>query len=377
MSDSVRICMAHPNPGPECETFIQALVDRLPGVCEVLYGGHMPCFNGKGDFLGDGERCALPPEFSPDGIPCNPAQRERYDQVLTHLEKLAPDVVLAEYGPTGVALMDVCKELSIPLVVKFHGYDSFLTPVVEKYRAGYSRLFEYVSAVVTVSKHQAKAVTALGALQEKMHVIPTGVDTERFCGGAPDAVPPHFVSVGRFVDKKAPESLLLSFSTLADSIPEVRLTMVGDGVLHETCTRLATGLGLADKVDFVGRVNHDTVVEIMRKARCFVQHSVTSASGDQEGTPNAILEAMATGLPVIATRHGGISDAVIHRQTGLLCEEGDVSAMAQNMSTMALDPEKAARMGQTGRKQAQELHEMSFMTNKLFRLLERVTEKKS
>jgi colanic acid/amylovoran biosynthesis glycosyltransferase len=88
----------------------------------------------------------------------------------------------------------------------------------------------------------------------------------------------------------------------------------------------------------------------MQSSRAFVQHSVTTQDGDSEGTPVAVLEAGASGLPVVATRHAGIKDAVVDRKTGLLIDEGDIEGMAGQMIRLAQDPHLAADLGQAGRR---------------------------
>lgn len=369
MTGSPRICMAHPNPGPECETFIQALADRLPGVCDVLHGGHMPCFDKTGRPLSGKAPAELPPQFSTDGIPATPEEQGHYDALVQHLEDLAPDVVLAEYGPTGVAMHRICRDLGIPLAVKFHGYDCSVRETVAKYRAGYDRLFREARAVIAVSDSQVRALEKLGAPSDRLHLIPTGVDVRLFSPASPGENPPNFISVGRFVDKKGPEGVLCAFALVHRDNPETRLTMVGDGILRETCVRLAGHLGLTDVVSFPGRLTHDEVRHELARARCFVQHSLTPPSGDREGTPNAVLEASASALPVVATRHGGIPDAVIHKTTGLLCEEGDVEAMAAHMAHLADTPADAVRYGLAGRRHMEENYAMADNVRALVRVL--------
>lgn len=107
----------------------------------------------------------------------------------------------------------------------------------------------------------------------------------------------------------------------------------------------------------------------MKKSEIFLQHSVTDESGDEEGLPVAILEAMAYALPVIATRHAGIPEAVIERETGLLVDERDTSAMSEALVTLALDKTRRANMGAAGRVRAAELFSAQAEIASLRRLL--------
>jgi len=125
--------------------------------------------------------------------------------------------------------------------------------------------------------------------------------------------------------------------------------MVGNGPLLDECRELAKSLQIEQAVAFLGAQSHEVVQEEMRGARCFVQHSVEASNGDCEGTPLGILEAGATGLPVVSTRHAGIADVVIEDETGFLVDEGDVKGMAENMVRLARDPDLAGRLGRAGR----------------------------
>ena len=126
--------------------------------------------------------------------------------------------------------------------------------------------------------------------------------------------------------------------------------MIDEGLLRDVCMDLAMTLNIEDAVTFLGAQPPTVVRQEMRQARCFVQHSVTAESnGDSEGTPVGILEAGASGLPVVSTRHAGILDVVIDEETGLLVDERDVAGMALRMRRMLDDPDLAARLGQAAR----------------------------
>ncbi len=108
----------------------------------------------------------------------------------------------------------------------------------------------------------------------------------------------------------------------------------------------------------------------MRGARCFVQHSVTDSTGDSEGTPVAVLEAGAMGLPVVATRHAGIPDVVIEGETGLLVDERDAVGMAAHMISLARDPGTANRLGREAAARIRKFYTMDQSISRLSRILE-------
>jgi glycosyltransferase involved in cell wall biosynthesis len=153
------------------------------------------------------------------------------------------------------------------------------------------------------------------------------------------------------IDKKAPHLTIEAFGRVAHRYPGARLAMVGDGPLVDQCRRLIATLGLRDRIQMHGAQNSDFIARLMREASLFVQHSVTAANGDTEGgaPPLAILEAMASGLPVISTWHASIPEGVTDGVTGLLVEERDVDAMASAMGELLDNPDRAATMGAAGR----------------------------
>ena len=132
---------------------------------------------------------------------------------------------------------------------------------------------------------------------------------------------------------------------------EARLVMVGDGELLECCKTLAQVWGLTDRVTFTGAIPHAEILPLFAQACCFVQHSVRPSYGDAEGTPVVILEAQAAGLPVIATRHAGITEAVVHDKTGFLIDELDVDGMSNHMLHLVRNPSSCTSMGNNARAQ--------------------------
>jgi colanic acid/amylovoran biosynthesis glycosyltransferase len=129
--------------------------------------------------------------------------------------------------------------------------------------------------------------------------------------------------------------------------------MGGHGELLEACQTLAIALGIDNRVQFLGALRHEQVMPLFAKACCFVQHSVQPTYGDAEGTPVAILEAGAAGLPVVSTRHAGIQDAVIDGETGFLVEERDIDGMANAMVALLKDKALARAMGENAREHIQ------------------------
>ncbi|MBN8697652.1 MAG: glycosyltransferase family 4 protein [Bacteroidetes bacterium] len=279
-------------------------------------------------------------------------------------------VILAEYGQMGVDIMPICKKYNIPLVVHFHGFDAYKKEVLTKYVSYYQEMFEFAKAIVVVSTDMQKQLLALGAKEEKVFYNVYGVDVDTFKISSPMNTDQNLLFVGRFVEKKAPYLALIAFSKVLKEFPEAKFNMVGDGPLLDVCRNMAFALGIIKNVNFLGIRSHKEVSELMQHSRAYIQHSIVPDSGDSEGTPNSVLEAMASALPVISTNHAGIKDVVIHSETGFLVDEKDVDSMSEYMRKLLKDPILADQMGQIGRKRVVTNYTMAISINKLLNILE-------
>lgn len=362
----LRLCIAQPNACSPSETFLQSHADHLPGNVLVVQGG----------MIGDRyvRSRAIPVRAVRKLIRI--VRGQGFDAEVTAcyskvFRRFKPHVVLAEYGETGVDVMEACVKSRVPLVVHFHGYDASRHDCLERMRLPYRRMFDVAVAIIAVSRAMRETLVELGAPAEKVHWNPCGVDCNAFGGADPAHAPPVFIAVGRFTEKKAPQLTLLAFAQVHRTNPQARLRMVGGGPLLDSCRDLAYGLGIADAVTFLGVCRPSTIQQEMRDARCFVQHSLRAPNGDAEGTPVAILEASASGLPIVSTRHAGIPDVVIDGATGFLGDERDVSAMAEKMRLLADQPASAGAMGHAGRQTIIERFSMENSIQGLWRVIER------
>ncbi|MCP9861485.1 glycosyltransferase [Cyanobium sp. Cruz-8H5] len=349
----LRVCIAARNTTQRTETFVRAHFDHLPFKILSLQGN---------DLVQDVAGVVIP-ELGTRGIARywsalkRRATGRKWDQWCDTsrsrwMQNNQVDVVLAEFGPMGALIMDSCRAANVPLVVHFHGYDAYSHVILDQYRDRYRDMFQYASAVIGVSTDMCRQLVRLGAPSEKVKHICYGVDVTKFEGAEPNQASARFVAVGRFVEKKAPHLTLLAFSKVCAEVPEARLVFVGDGELYGPSKQLARALGIADKVEFRGGCPPQVVQELMRNSRAFVQHSIVATNGDAEGTPVAVIEAQATGLPVVGTRHMGIADVVQDGVTGFLVDEQDVDGMAHAMTRLATDAALAGRLGANGRERA-------------------------
>jgi glycosyltransferase involved in cell wall biosynthesis len=344
--DSPAICVAAPHGPSDAQTFVRAHLARLPGRVQALWGPDLEHAEGAPSPVGVWQYLA---RLAPGQRQSRPMRALWRRGQARYLKRSGFDVVLAEFGHAGARIAPACRQAGVPLVVQFHGHDAFREDILAQYGAAYRRMFATCAAVVVVSDPMREQVRTLGADPDKIFVNPCGADCALFTPTDPAANPPVFVGVGRFVAIKAPHLTLLAFRRVLDACPEARLRLIGDGPLLPVCRDIAGAMVMESAVEMPGVLPHAAVAEAMRGARAFVQHSVRAANGDSEGSPVAVMEAGAAGLPVVSTRHAGIPETVLHGQTGLLVEEHDVEGMAASMIELARDPALAGRLGRAGR----------------------------
>lgn len=364
------ICVISPQENAYSQTFVRAHKELLPAEVKSLYAAD---YENVSDEDGPLVKPALAPRLRRAllrrslNLDANYFQQQALERFLT---KNKIEAVLAEFGPTATLIMDACRKVKVPLVAHFHGFDAYRDRTLKTYGQRYNELFDISAAIVAVSRDMQTQLEKLGAPGEKIHYNSCGVEPSVFSGADPLHNPPTFVAVGRFVNKKAPYLTLLAFKKTLESIPKARLRMIGDGPLWEACHQMTRALGLNREVELPGPKSHAEVAAIMQKARAFVQHSIRPQDGDSEGTPVAVLEAGASGLPVIATKHAGIKDAVIHEKTGLLIDEGDINAMSEHMVRLARDAQLAATLGQAGREWISKEYSMKKSIDTLWSILQ-------
>lgn len=268
---------------------------------------------------------------------------------LAFLNKPQYHLVIANFGENGVGMEKLlrCGFLNSPLVVWFHGYDMSVYRFVDSLKNDYRRVFDRCWFAVGVSRKICRAIETLGCNPAKVFYLPCAPKDE-FFRLRPDYNSKALIVVGRFVEKKAPHLTIRAFAKLQESEPDAALLMIGDGPLKTACEQLVIELKLKN-VTFAGLSSHENVFIGMERAFCYVQHSVTAASGDSEGTPVGILEAGAAGLAVVSTRHGGIPDVVIEGKTGFLVDEQDVDGMAAHLLRLYQDRKLCEAMGKAAR----------------------------
>jgi colanic acid/amylovoran biosynthesis glycosyltransferase len=372
----MRICITRTEKGRYSETFIQNQIDRLSQWTEVfaVHGGRLPQRSDDDKLLSPSFYWLLH-----NVVKTISGKRNNYFGnygLKKFLKEKKIDAVLANYGIAGVHILPVCKSLGIPLVVHFHGFDATQQKVLHQYKDAYKILFRDAAGIVAVSADMKNKLVSLGAPEEKIALIPCGIDLKKFQPNYVKNEHALFLSVGRFIAKKSPQSTINAFVNVKQSEPEAKLVMIGQkSGLYEECKNIVQQHGIENDVLFTGVQRPDEIAKQMQSANVFVQHSVTAVNGDMEGTPNTVLEAAASGLPVVSTKHGGIKEAVIDGTTGFLADEHDITAMSAYMLQLIRQPGLAKEMGMAGRRHMEENYDLEKQAKKLFNVLKDAVNK--
>jgi colanic acid/amylovoran biosynthesis glycosyltransferase len=219
-----------------------------------------------------------------------------------------------------------------PVVVSFHGADAGVNMDKPGHLKAMREVFALADKMLCRTESLGRDLVALGCPAEKIAIWRTGVPLAEW-RYLPREVPEDgawkLLQVCRFVDKKGLDLTLEAFAEIKKRHPKAELTLVGDGPKMAELKAQAERLGLGSSVTFPGFLPQVGVKKLIYQSHLFLHPSRTSADGNREGIPNAALEAMASGMPVIATTHGGFPEAIESGISGLLVEENRADLLAQ------------------------------------------------
>ncbi|HEY7160289.1 MAG TPA: glycosyltransferase [Acidobacteriota bacterium] len=278
------------------------------------------------------------------------AMHRAYRLALKVAKKNRPDLVHAHWVlPNGFIGARLSKTLAVPLVVSLHGSDMYL--------ARKKKIFGSFARWVL---KRAKAVTACSPdLQEQAEQLSKrdvalteyGVDVNLFSpGGEPQQG--TVLAVGRLVHKKGFVELLHAFAQIFKYYKNSSIEIIGDGPLLDALRDKASQLGLSERVKLPGSAQHSDLPELYRRAEIVAVPSITDLSGNRDGLPNVLLEALASGCAVIASDIPGIRNVINDHEDGLLVRSGDIDSLSNAMVELFRNPSLRERLGIAARQRA-------------------------
>jgi colanic acid/amylovoran biosynthesis glycosyltransferase len=279
------------------------------------------------------------------------------------------------FGQIAVHLLPLIRAWENPSIVSFHGADVMVDMNKPAYRQATLQMLEAVKLVMVRSDSLRRALADLGCDQEKIEVQRTGIPLEEFPFRQrpfPQDGQWRIVQAGRLIEKKGFPVTLRAFAVFLNQYPNATLTIAGEGPLLDELQSLARELTIDEHVSFTGFISQQELRDIYDRSHIFVHPSQTGQDGNQEGIPNSMLEAMATGLPVFATVHGGIPEAIENGVTGALVPERDKEALARALLDAAQHPDFLSRIARSGSESVRKNFELEQQARRLEEIYLRV-----
>ena len=274
---------------------------------------------------------------------------------------------------------------SRPLVVSLHGSDVYVAERNRLPRRAARAALRRAAWVTACSEDLRRRAIAIGGMADRIEVVLYGVDADRF---KPDAQArargrtslgvndhvPVIVTAGRLVRKKGFEYLVEAMSRLVGNWPTLLLAIAGGGDLEDELRARAAAFGLADRVRFVGAVPQDTMPSLLAAADVAVVPSVRDEAGNVDGLPNSVLEALASGTPLVATTAGGISAVASDGRTAVVVRERDSAALADAIADLLRNPARRAELGRAAREQVRREHTWERVAERFEEIYDRVAQ---
>ncbi len=264
------------------------------------------------------------------------------------LDETQAELLHVYFGHIAVHLLPLIQAWPRPSIVSFHGADVGVDLKKPAYLAATKEMLAAVSRVLVRSESLGRALVAIGCAPEKIELQRTGIPLADFPfreRTAPANDEWRLLQVSRLIEKKGLQTTLRAFARFREEFPNAKLTIAGEGPQKNELMELARALEIAGAVEFAGFLSQSDLRDLLYGSHIFLHPSETGADGNQEGVPNSMLEAMASGLPVFATQHGGIPEAVNDGGNGILVEERDHDALGNALIELVKTPERLQQMG--------------------------------
>jgi glycosyltransferase involved in cell wall biosynthesis len=274
--------------------------------------------------------------------------------LLEILRKTDAELLHIYFGQIAVHLLPLIRAWLKPSIVSFHGADVMVDMDKPAFLSATRQMLEAVKLVLVRSESLQRAVIRLGCDEKKIELQRTGIPLDEF-PFRERSFPPRgrggewrFVQAGRLIEKKGLSVALHAFASFLGQYPNSTLTIAGEGPLLGELQDLARALKIDKRISFTGFISQDELRDILYGSHIFLHPSETGRDGNQEGIPNSMLEAMASGLPVFATQHGGIPEAIENGVSGVLVPERDHEALARALLNAVQEPGSLSQIACAG-----------------------------
>lgn len=267
--------------------------------------------------------------------------------IVRVIQKISPDIVHAQSLGTGVPALVSKKLLKIPYVVWGQGSDVYLPDWFTKLTS--KTIIKNAGSAIALTEDMKRVMQAM--YDRDIAIVPNGIDLKEYTSERPmqnvGGPIKRILFVGRLHPVKGTQYLLGAMSIVYRELREAKLILVGDGEEREHLETLTDNLGIRECVEFAGRVPHERVKDYMNQAEVFVLSSLS------EGFPVTILEAMACGLPIVATHVGGVPDIIEDGANGYLVDTMNQEQIAKALLNLLQGGQLRKEMSDNNRKEAE------------------------
>jgi colanic acid/amylovoran biosynthesis glycosyltransferase len=288
--------------------------------------------------------------------------------LLKILTKTDSQLLHIYFGQIAVHLLPLIRSWDKPSIVSFHGADVMVDMNKPAYREATRQMLNAVQLVLVRSESLRRAVIQLGCTEKKIEIQRTGIPLDEFAFRErrfPKNGEWRLVQSGRLIEKKGLPITLRVFEIFLRQYPNASLTIAGEGPLLAQLQELSRELNIDRRVSFTGFVPQEQLRKIYYASHIFLHPSQTGHDGNQEGIPNSMLEAMASGLPVFATRHGGIPEAIENGVSGVLVPERDHEKLTAALLDAVTHPEFLSQIARSGAATVRENFDLNSQARRL------------
>jgi len=260
--------------------------------------------------------------------------------IVNYAKREKVQLVHAHFADNAWYFKNIAKKLNVPFFISFYGWDYEKLPYTKPaFQQHFKELFKIADRFICEGNHGASILTKHGCPKEKITVVPLGIQPDKIKSLTRNKKPNQLklIQIASFTEKKGHRYAIEAVASIIDKCPNIDLTFIGgEGVTkyRERLVQQVKKLNLSNNVHFLPAIDYEKLYSTLEEYDVFIHPSCYAEDRDCEGgAPIVLLDAQATGMPVIATTHCDIPDEVIHQKTGLLSEEKNFNELAKNITT--------------------------------------------
>jgi colanic acid/amylovoran biosynthesis glycosyltransferase len=290
-------------------------------------------------------------------------------QVIPFIGRGSYDIIHCHFGYLAVLGVNLkaSRAFNGPVVTTFRGHD--ISKYVQDHGAHvYDTIFERGDLFLCVSEEIKETLIKLGLNTHKIIIHRSGVDISKsnfrtHNSRIGDKL--EILTIARLVEKKGVEYGIRAVAKVLKKYQNIKYRIAGDGSLRTFLQKLIDELNICCNVQLIGWQSQDQIVKLLQESSLLLAPSVTSQTGDREGIPGVIMEAMAWGLPVISTNHSGIPEVIKDGENGLLVPERDIDALAEKLEYLIEHPERCDEISRSGRRFVEKYYDIDKLNDRL------------